>query len=382
MKSVNEPTYTQDIVGKIQRVDERGIVFARNELFQYFGTENLQYKSFYQAHPDLLEEDRHVNKMPSINRSGGIDLPMFKAQFNLIEKIAREEFVDGFPSDPQINLSPERASEKIKALGKILGADLVGIGPLRQEWVYSYVGRSQGNASGRIPLSTPINLSHHTSAIALGFQMDSSLLDGAPDFPVQLATAKGYSMGAWSAVQLAEYIRQLGYSARAHHLYNYQVLAVPVAIDCGLGELARAGYLITPQFGLAVRLSIVTTSMPLAFDQPIDIAAQSFCKQCKICAQSCPVGAIPEGEKKEHNGILKWKLDERKCWHYWHTVGTNCGICMASCPWNNAGRGGLHRLVAKLASIPGPHQYLMAQSHLLLNGKYHSLPPPDFLGEK
>jgi ferredoxin len=382
MKSVSEPTYTHDIVGKIQRVDERSNVFARYELFQYFGSENLQYKTFYQAHPDIMEEDRYVNKMPPINRSGGIDLPMFKAQFNLIEKIAREEFVDGFPSDPKLNLSSERASEKIKALGKILGADLVGIGPLRQEWVYSYVGRSQGNASGRIPLSTPINLSQHTSAIALGFQMDTALMSGAPDFPVQLATAKGYSMGAWSAVQLAEYIRQLGYSARAHHLYNYQVLAVPVAIDCGLGELSRAGYLITPQYGLAIRLSIVTTSMPLAFDSPIDIAAQSFCKQCKICARSCPVGAIPEGEKSEHNGILKWKLDEQKCWRYWHSVGTHCGMCMASCPWNNAGKGGLHQLAVKLASIPGPHQYLMGQSHLLLNGKYHPLPPPEFLGDK
>ncbi len=56
---------------------------------------------------------------------------------------------------------------------------------------------------------------------------------------------KLYSLSAWTAVRLAEYVRQLGYEARAHHFSNYQVLVVPVSADCGLGELSRAGYLLT-----------------------------------------------------------------------------------------------------------------------------------------
>ena len=130
---------------------------------------------------------------------------------------------------------------------------------------------------------------------------------------------------------------------------------MPVAVDCGLGELSRAGYLLTKEFGLGIRLSLVTTDMPLEHDVPVDIGVQSFCGQCKLCADQCPSCAIPKGAKIEHNGLRKWKLDEKKCYRYWHVNGTDCGICMKVCPWTKPPTV-FHKIMAEFATKKGKHQ--------------------------
>ncbi len=370
-KKTDPPTYCKDITGNIKQWDERDVIFARTDLFRYFGTESREFKAYYEAHPDIKGYDTRVNNIPGLGKTGGVDTPMFEAQFETISKIAPESFVDGEPCRDKAVIPPESASKKIKAMARLLGADLAGTGPLRQEWVYSNAGRSFGDRDGFQKTGSPVDLTGHSNAIALGFRMNYELIQHAPDFPILLATAVGYARGAWVSIQLAQYIRMLGYSARAHHLYNYRVLAVPVAADCGLGELSRAGFLLTKEMGLGLRLAAVTTNMPLDHDSPVDIGAQSFCDSCRICADCCPSGAIPKGRKAKYNGVKKWKLDEKKCFMYWHTAGTDCGICMAVCPWTKPSSL-FHRFMSSLASKKGPHQSLMAKADRLFYGKSRS----------
>jgi ferredoxin len=372
------PTFVRDIVGEVKQWDQRDIVFARSDLFHFFGEDSPQFQAYYRAHPEHLEYDSKVNKMPGLGRTGGVDAPMFSTQFAMLARLGSEDVVDGEPAPGRAAIPPARAAYKVKTLARFLGADLVKIGPLRQEWVYSHVARSRGDSAGFQPWGTPIDLRHHTHAIALGLRMDYDLIQHAPDFPVLLATAKGYSVGAWVSVQLAHYIRALGYAARAHHFRNYQVICAPVAADCGLGELARAGFLLTKEFGLAVRLAIVTTDMPLAHDAPVDLGIQSFCEVCKVCAENCPIGAIPTGDKVESNGLKKWKLDEEKCYRYWHAAGTDCGICMSSCPWTKPPTA-FHKLVAHLATIKGPHQAWLVRADKLFYGEFKGAPRPDYI---
>jgi ferredoxin len=371
---VDRPTYERDRVGEVKQWDERDILFARRDLLQYFGSGTPQFKAYYEAHPEHLEYDAKIDTLPGLGRAGGPDIAMFGAQFAGIRQIASESTVDGEPSPDRVEFPPARAAQKVKALARLLGADLVGIGPLRQEWVYSHVGRSFGDRDDFQPWGTPVDLGHHTHAIAMGFRMDHALVQGAPDFPALLATAKGYATGAWVSIQLAAYIRMMGFSARAHHLYNYRVLAVPVAVDCGLGELSRAGFLLTREFGLGLRLAVVTTDMPLAHDQPVDIGVQAFCNTCELCAEHCPIGAIPGGDKVEYNGIKKWKLDEAKCYRYWYAVGTDC----ATCPWTKPSTW-FHRSLSWLATRKGPHQSWMVQADRLFYGRRGPAPSPGFL---
>ncbi len=197
------PTYVKDIVGDVEQWDQRDIVFARSDLFHFFGENSPQYEAYYQAHPEHLEYDAKVNKMPGLGRTGGVDAPMFATQFAMLVQLGREDVVDGEPAPQRAEIPPARAADKVKTFARFLGADLVKIGPLRQEWAYSHVARSRGDVEGFQPWGTPIDLRHHTNAIALGLRMDYDLIQHAPDFPVLLATAKGYAVGAWVSVQRA-----------------------------------------------------------------------------------------------------------------------------------------------------------------------------------
>lgn len=317
--------------------------------------------------------------MPALGRNAGGYTALYEGLFDGARTIAFEESVDGAPAPEKVTLSSEDAARRVKEYARRLGADLVGTGPLRPEWVYSHVGRSFGNAQGFAPRGEPIDLSRHAHAVGMGFRMDPDLIRTAPEFPTIIATGAAYLLGAWVAVRLARYIRGLGYSARAHHVYNYRVLAVPVCVDCGLGELSRAGFLITREFGLGLRLGVVTTDLPMSHDGPVDIGVQSFCERCEICAEYCPSGAIPFGAKSENNGVLKWKLDERRCYAYWHTVGTDCSICMSTCPWTKPPTW-LHRTASRFAVIQGPHQTLMVAAEKLFYGRRASPGPHRAIG--
>ncbi len=246
------PTYEKDIQGGINRFDERDMVFARQDLIRSFGVDSEQYLRYFSEHPGEAKYHTQMSKNTPLGGLNPSDAPMFRAQFKLINLIGTESVVDGEPAKTRKDFSPERAHRKVKETARMYGADLVGVGPLRQEWTYSFVGDVGGDQHGSKPWGTQIDLSKHTSAIAMGFRMNLELLNTAPHFPTLLTTAQAYAQSAWTAVRLADYIRQLGYSARAHHFSNYEVLVIPVAVDCGLGELSRAGYLLTKEYGLGV----------------------------------------------------------------------------------------------------------------------------------
>lgn len=378
MKFTEKPTYVPDIKGTISRIDERDIVFARQDLFRIFVEDSPVFEEYYLKHPEHLKFDRKISRKPPLGSSDPEHAPLFRSQFEIMDRIGTENIVDGKPAEKKVYFPREDASRMVKSASIKFGADKVTIGPLRQEWTYSHAGCTLGDREGYEKRGTPIDLSHHYSAVSMGFRMDLDLLASAPHFPTLLATANAYAKSAWAAVRLARAIRLMGWSARAHHFSNYRVLCVPVAVDSGMGELSRAGYLLMKEFGLGLRLSTVTTDMPLKYDKTVDIAMQSFCGQCRICADECPAGAIPKGEKVLHNGLLRWKLDEEKCYAYWHVNGTDCGICMAVCPWTKPPNP-FHKFNAWLASFKGPHQQFMAWAERAVYGRHKPAPPPDFL---
>jgi reductive dehalogenase len=208
---------------------------------------------------------------------------------------------------------------------------MVRVGPLNPAWVYSHVGRSH-YAGKKIGPSIDLR---HNSAVVVVVPLNLKMVRQAPELGINLETFRNYLKLAAIVVTLAKYIRALGYSARAHDLQNYQVLLTPVAVDAGLGELGRNGTLITEKYGNAVKIAAVTTDIPLVHDKPVDIGVEEFCRECNLCGVYCPVGAIPiRQEKKVVRGVRKWKLNDNACYRYWREVGSDCGICLAVCPWS------------------------------------------------
>lgn len=190
-----------------------------------------------------------------------------------------------------------------------------------------------------------------------------------------------YGRLALVATTLAAYIRSLGYPARAHVMPNYQVLAVPVAIDAGMGELGRHGMMITKELGSCLKLATVTTELPLALDAPGDIGVEEFCRDCRICAETCPGGAIPHGGPRCVRGVEKWAINPEACFKVWNETGTDCGVCLASCPWTKP-RTVLHRLATEIASRKRRAGWWMSRAERLIYGRFRPRPMPDwFEGE-
>ena len=112
-----------------------------------------------------------------------------------------------------------------------------------------------------------------------------------------------YSASGFIACILADYIRRLGYPARAHHARNYQVVLPPILLWAGLGEMSRIGdCVLHPFLGPRFKAAVVTTDLPLLPDKPIDFGLQDFCSKCKKCARECPSGA----SDRRRQGDVQW----------------------------------------------------------------------------
>ena len=332
------------IAGEVKRVDERDIVFARNRSLPP-GSE--VYKRYYQMHPEREERDakRRAAGGP-LGRPGSIDgehhpnLAMLKGTFHVPLYLGQKEKVEPSPEPSPLAIDPEEATERIKGFARHLGADLVGVCRVDPRWAYSHRGEiffdNWGDWGKEIPPPLPF-------AIVMAEEMDAELVRGAPHTPSVVESGVNYAKGAYITTILANFIAHLGYPAIAHHLRHYDLVLVPVAVDAGLGELGRFGYLITEEFGPRVRLSAVTTSLPLVPDKPVDLGVQKFCARCLKCADTCPSASIPKGGKVIFNGVEKWKLEEETCFGYWATIGTDCNICMGVCPYSRPNQS-IHRL--------------------------------------
>ncbi len=331
------------IRGDVGKEDEREHVFARNRSLR---PESEQYISFYENHPDWKAgDDARRAKGGPLGNTGSIDRPHGEpnvaaalASLNIPLALSGKETVEPKQhphfQNRRIEISPREATERVKGYTRKLGACLVGVTRLNPLWVYSHRGEifhENWDDWGR-----PITLNHEY-AVVFAEEMARDMVATGPHTPTVMDSMRNYAGGAFISTQVAGFIANLGYSASANHLRHYDAMMVPLAIDAGLGELGRFGYLITKKYGGRVRLSAVTTDLPLLPDKPVDIGVEDFCRICKKCATCCPSRSIPaEEEQSVVNGIERWKLKAETCFDYWGKVGTDCNVCMRVCPWSHA----------------------------------------------
>ena len=329
------------IVGEVKRYDEREHVFARNRALR---PNSEQYNLFYKEHPEYEQFDaKRREKGGPIGHPGTIDRPHDGPNVAATLAPLATCFYLSTPDkvkpkkDPKfkrdkISLSPEEATKRIKGYTRYLGADLVGITEINPLWIYSHQGEifhENWEDWGR-----EIEL-NHKYAVVFALEMSFDMVGPAPHTPTTIESMRNYAEGAVIATQLASFIANLGYPATAHHLRHYEAMLVPLAVDAGLGELGRLGYLMTKEFGPRVRLGAVTTDIPLICDKPVDIGIEDFCIVCKKCAVCCPSNSIPLEVQTEVNGTRRWKLNAETCFAYWGNIGTDCNICMQVCPWSH-----------------------------------------------
>ncbi len=343
-------------VGAVKRFDERAHVFARNRSIR---PDSEQYKAFYEEHLELEAFDaKRREKGGPIGHPGVIDRPhegpnvaATLASLSIPLHLSTPEIYRP-QQHPELKgkkmaLSPEEATLRVKGYALHIGADLVGIAEVNPLWTYSHRGeifhQNWEDWGKEIELG-------HKYAVVFAEEMGFEMIGPAPHTPTVMESMGDYAKGAYIATQVAAYIANMGYSVTANHLRHYDVILPPLAVDAGLGEVGRLGYLITKAYGPRVRLGAVTTDLPLVPDKPVDIGVEHFCRLCKKCAVCCPSNSIPmEEDPAEANGSLRWKLNDETCFEYWGKVGTDCCVCMRVCPWSHA-RTLSHKLIVELVS--------------------------------
>ena len=223
--------------------------------------------------------------------------------------------------DPQTPVhDAEEKAQEIKALAKQLGAELVCITKVTEEAIYQ----------GRTGV--------YKNAICLGLSMDREAMQTVPQEAAAVEVMRVYRQVSKIAIALTRKIRRMGWPAKGYGNPNStDILHIPLAINAGLGQLGKHGSMISQEHGSNFRLAAVLTDMPMAYDEPVDIAVDDLCYSCQRCVTDCPPQAIVN-EKQLVRGVEKWYVDFDKCIPYF-TKTKGCGICIEVCPWSRPGKG-------------------------------------------
>ncbi len=310
------------------KIDERDIMFSRNLLEE--GSE--RFDNYYAENPDKKAPDDKFRKNPGLMNDKS-------AHFNPIQFAVAEAnfttvkfFHAGLDKKPYRN-RPITINDKditffIKEWALKLGSVSVGITELKDYHLYSHVGRG-------VDFGKKVKIDHKY-AIVITVEMDKYMMDHAPCGPVIMESSQQYLNSGTIAVQIAEFILNLGYPARAHIDGNYRVVCPLVARDAGLGEIGRMGLLMTPELGPRVRIAVVTTDLPLIPDvRKPDPTVIDFCTICKKCADVCPSQAISFIDRGDIAGVKRWQINSEACFTLWTKIGTDCGRCITVCPYSH-----------------------------------------------
>lgn len=326
VKEVELPTYERYIIGPIERFDRRKNAFALIMPDNPFGEEIRQRFKERTGHDSSAPLPFSELEEPS-DRIG-------QSLTSAAWRLCREHHPETRPVTPEegrLEITDKaRMSRLIKKVALFLGAEAVRITHVDPRWVYQDVD---------IP---------HKYAILVVVSHNRSLINKAPSHLSAAGVASVYSRLKVITTQLADFICNLGYDAAYRETLgsrNPDMLIVPMAIDAGIGELARNGRVLSPEFGINMRIKAVTTDLPLEVDKPISFGIHDFCMSCENCAIYCPPKAIPFGPPTDepldiynNPGMRKWYVNAEKCITFMSANKKSwaiCGRCLSVCPWAN-----------------------------------------------
>ncbi|ONI39634.1 hypothetical protein AN639_02460 [Candidatus Epulonipiscium fishelsonii] len=355
----------------MMQFDERDTIFNRMGLVE----DSKTYKEFYERRPDLKEIDdnfranayriiskkmnipekilRKLKKLQKLEKilrkipyvknmqSGGV--PAFKTGNKEIDKIRNQisqtlikQAGDMRKKSIKLDIAPVKQNihiniitQQIKDLAKYYGADLVGVAKLEKKHYYSHSSSFGDKKDGEVVIPK------YKYGIVIAQELDKDCINRAPHGEQVLATMKGYAESMDIGSKLVIHIKSLGYEAQTDDFFGYITPTMPIAVDAGIGQMGRSNMVVTKEFGNRLKMGVVLTNLELIPDGRIDFGLTEFCKRCRICSRNCPSKSIcSNNEPQILEGEIVWPHNEVTCMEMWMKVGTDCGICMSSCPFS------------------------------------------------
>lgn len=348
-----------DISDEFERFDQRNEIYCRSEWDPAIKSDKAAafFKGHYMPHARARKADGF----------GQLDYALRNATWhvtNVIRDLKRasedrkEGFFDTFTAhdegwpEPYPFESSTAAAKNLKRAAKSMGAGLLGVCEFDERWIYGT------RYSEKTQQSKPIDIPHDLPfVVVVGEPMDLDLTATVPSALSGSATGMGYTHDTVILLTLTQYILNLGYRAVAS--MNDSALAIPLAVQAGLGEVGRHSLLITREYGPRLRLGKIFTDMPLDVDEPKNFGVKQFCDICQRCSNACPPKAITfdPPSRKAHSvsnlkGVLKWTTVAEKCFKFWAGQNSDCSICIRVCPYNRDFSKWYNRLWRDLAGTP------------------------------
>ena len=205
-------------------------------------------------------------------------------------------------------------TEVIRLKARELGFGEVGF--TRYDRRYTYAGRKRWVK--------------YPAAICLALEQDYAPTQTIPSEESEHAHFGTYEVEGALSLELAEYVRSLGYHAQVHSHSDSSAPYIPMFVNAGLGQLGANGQLLSPHFGSRARLMIITTDAPVTYDGPVDYGINRFCEICQVCVNRCPSNALVK-DKVWWRGAKKNKVIYKRCRPVMGRYD-GCAICMKTCP--------------------------------------------------
>jgi NAD-dependent dihydropyrimidine dehydrogenase PreA subunit len=216
--------------------------------------------------------------------------------------------------EPTVEPTGEDVTQQIKDKARELGYLEVGI--TSYDTRYEYQSKRGFN--------------HYPHTICLAYEQDFEPTQTIPSIDAEIVHSSTYRTQAAAGLELANFIRSLGYHAQVIHSSDATGPVIPMFVAAGLGQLGACGYLLTPHAGNRNRLMMVTTDANVTHDQPVDYCIHAFCQVCQVCVNRCPGRALMR-DKIWWRGIEKNKLYFKRCRPVMARY-LGCGVCMKTCP--------------------------------------------------
>jgi ferredoxin len=213
-------------------------------------------------------------------------------------------------------------------------------------------------------------------AICLALEQDYVQTQSLPSMDAEFAHFGTYEIEGAIALDLADYIRSLGYHAQVHSPNDNSAVYIPMFVAAGLGQLGANGQLLSPHFGSRARLAIITTDAPITYDQPIDYGIHQFCQVCQVCVNRCPGRAIVN-EKVWWRGVEKNKLIYERCRPVMARYD-GCAVCMKTCPIQRFGMKEVMEHYVATGEVLGKGTHLLEGYTFLERGYYGPGELPQF----